>query len=99
MGYFSKILSETVDAINRCYEKNVTYINVGRIRKCTHVKSTDRSKIVFISRALEELTRAGFLEFIGKNSPKTYQVKEKITLDNVLKELGKKQDETGCSTS
>ncbi len=92
MGYFSKILSETVDAINRCYEKNVTHINVSRIRKCTHIKSTDRSKIVFISRALDELSRAGFIEYLGKNSPKTYQVKEKITLENVLNELGKKQD-------
>ncbi len=89
MGYFSKILSETVDAINRCYEKNVTRINVGRIRKCTNVKSKDRSKIVFISRALDELSRAGFLEYLGKNSPKTYQVKEKINLEKVLREIRK----------
>ncbi len=93
MSYFSKILSETVDAINRCVEKNVTRINVGRIRKCTHIKSTDRSTIVFISRALDELSRAGFLEFLGKNSPKTYQATEKIALDEVLKELGKKQED------
>ncbi len=88
MGYFSTILTETVDAINRCYEKKVTHINVGRIRKCTNIKSTDRSKIVFISRALDELSRAGFLEYLGRNSPKTYQVKEKITLEDVLKQLG-----------
>ena len=90
MSYFSEILSETIDAINRCLEKNVTYINVSRIRKCTNVKSTDRSRIVFISRALEELSRAGFLEFIGKNSPKTYKVKEKLVLEVILKELSKK---------
>ena len=49
MGYFSKILAETVKALNRCYEKNVINVNVGRIRKCNKIKSTDRSKIVFIS--------------------------------------------------
>ncbi|OLS15951.1 MAG: hypothetical protein RBG13Loki_0402 [Promethearchaeota archaeon CR_4] len=92
MGYFSKILSETVDAINRCYEKNVTHVNVGRIRKCTNVKSTDRSKIVFISRALDELSQAGFLEYLGKNSPKTYQVKEKINWTDVLREVQDAQD-------
>lgn len=77
MGYFSKILAETVDAINRCYEKNVTQVNVGRIRKCNDVKSTDRSKIVFISRALEELAKKGFVEFVGNNSPKTYQLTDR----------------------
>ncbi len=92
MSYFSKILSETVDAINRCVEKNVTRINVGRIRKCNHVKSTDRSQIVFISRALEELSRFGFLEFVGKNSPKTYQVKKKLTLEEVLREIREKKE-------
>jgi hypothetical protein len=89
MGYFSKILAETVDALNRCYEKNVTNVNVGRIRKCNKVKSTDRSKIVFISRALDELSNAGFLTYIGRNSPKTYQVTNKIDWQEVLKVVEK----------
>ena len=92
MGYFSKILAETVDALNRCYEKNVTSINVGRIRKCNKVKSTDRSKIVFISRSLEELSRAGFLKFVGRNSPKTYMVTNKIDWEEVLKAVEKARE-------
>jgi len=87
VAYYKKVLEETVSAINKCYEKNVTDINVKRVRKCNAIPSSERSKINFISRALDELTSLGYLRFVGRNSPKKYKILHKVNLDIVKKDL------------
>lgn len=88
MAYYKKILKDTIEAINKCYEKSHFDVNVKRVRKCNAIPSSDRSKIIFISKALEDLKELGYLEFIGNNSPKTYKIIEKIeNFDIVLKQL------------
>ncbi len=58
-------------------------ITVKRVRKCNNVPSSDRSRIHFISRALEDLKTKGFLELLGRNSPKVYKILSKIDLKSV----------------
>lgn len=88
MAYYKKILKDTIDAINKCYEKSHLDVNVKRVRKCNAIPSSDRSKIIFISKALEDLKQLGYLEFVGNNSPKTYKIIEKIdNFDHVLKQI------------
>ncbi|MHA1110668.1 MAG: hypothetical protein ACTSRE_06165 [Promethearchaeota archaeon] len=74
MVYYNKILKETASAINLCFEKNYYDISVKRVRKCNNVSSSDRSRIQFISRALEDLKTQGYLELLSRNSPKVYKI-------------------------
>ena len=83
MVYYSKILKETASAINKCIEKNYMDISVKRVRKCNNVPSSDRSKIHFISRALEDLKSQGYLELLYRNSPKVYKILSKIDLKHI----------------
>ncbi|MFX1398562.1 MAG: hypothetical protein ACFFAS_16155 [Promethearchaeota archaeon] len=78
MDFFLKNLEETLDAINKCIDKDVYVINTKRIRRCNNVKSNNRSKINFIWRSLKFLEKEGsILEKNGLNSPKTYKIKKK----------------------
>ena len=61
-------------------------ITVKRVRKCNNIPSTDRSRIHFISRALEDLKTKGFLQLLGRNSPKVYKILTKIE-ENDLKKI------------
>ncbi|MBN2155983.1 MAG: hypothetical protein JW776_08070 [Candidatus Lokiarchaeota archaeon] len=83
MVYYNKILKECVEAINKCVDKNYTDITVKRIRKCNDIPSSDRSRIHFISRALEDLKTQGHLQLIGRNSPKVYKILNKISFKSV----------------
>ncbi|MCP4763964.1 MAG: hypothetical protein GY870_19485 [archaeon] len=88
MAYYRKVLEDTVSAINKCYEKDIKDVNVRRIRRCNAIPSTERSKINFISRALDDLNKIGYLEFIGRNSPKKYKIIKPIKdLKEIQKEL------------
>ena len=75
---YSKILKSTAEAVNKVYEKNYTDITVKRVRKCNKVPSSDKSQIHFISRALEDLKSQGYLELLGRNSPKIYKILKKV---------------------
>ena len=85
MVYYDKILKETILAINKCIERKYMDITVKRVRKCNSIPSSDRSRIHFISRALEDLKTQGYLELLGRNSPKVYKIKvpDKIDLKNI----------------
>lgn len=87
MAYYKKVLKDTVSAINKCYERNFNEIDVRRIRSCNRIPSSDRSKIVFISRALEDLKQIGYLKYLGRNSPKRYEILSEVDLKKVLKEI------------
>jgi hypothetical protein len=87
LAFYKKVLEDTVNSINKCYNQNFFDVNVRRVRKCSHIPSSERSKINFISRALEDLKNLGYLEFVGKNSPKVYKILQPIDWPEVLKNL------------
>lgn len=91
MDFFQKSLKDTVEAINKLIENNVTIVNTKRIRRCNNVKSSDRSKINFIWRALKYLEEEGILTLNGITNPKTYKIltNEKIDVDDFLSQIGK----------
>ncbi|MHA1338392.1 MAG: hypothetical protein ACTSRZ_00640 [Promethearchaeota archaeon] len=88
LSYFKKILTDTIDSINKLYENNVTEVTVRKIRACKNISSTEKSKIVFISKILTELSKKGFLKYIGKNSPKKYKIEKEIDPRQAFKAFG-----------
>ena len=88
LAYYKKIFEDTVKAVQKCYDRNIYEINVKRIRTCNSIPSSNRSKINFISRALEDLTNEGTLTFIGRNSPKKYKINTRPDYKTLAKSLG-----------
>ncbi|MFX0037916.1 MAG: hypothetical protein ACFFCY_04355 [Promethearchaeota archaeon] len=93
MDFFQKNLKETVEAINKLIDNNVTIVNAKRIRRCNNIKSSNRSKINFIWRALKYLEDQGILRLNGITNPKTYKIipNEKIDIDDFLWQNSKKK--------
>ncbi|MFW9900123.1 MAG: hypothetical protein ACFFDY_02405 [Candidatus Thorarchaeota archaeon] len=93
MDFFQKNLKETVEAINKLIDNNVTIVNTKRIRRCNNIKSSNRSKINFIWRALKYLEDFGILSLNGITNPKTYKIipSEKIDIDEFLYQNSKKE--------
>ncbi|MFX1500567.1 MAG: hypothetical protein ACFFDH_06325, partial [Promethearchaeota archaeon] len=61
MDFFLNNLKETLEAINKLIDNNINIVNTKRIRRCNHIKSSNRSKINFIWRALKYLEEEGIL--------------------------------------
>ncbi|UCD01180.1 MAG: hypothetical protein JSV23_09895 [Promethearchaeota archaeon] len=91
MDFFQKNLKDTLEAINKLIDNNVTIVNTKRIRRCYNIKSSNRSKINFIWRALKYCEKEGILTLNGVTNPKTYKImiKEKIDVDNLLSQIDK----------
>ena len=82
MDFLLKNLEETLDAINKCINRNVYIVNTKRIRRCNNIKSKNRSKINFIWRSLKFLEEEGtILEKNGISHPITYIIKKKEEID------------------
>ncbi|MFW9824194.1 MAG: hypothetical protein ACFFE4_14715 [Candidatus Thorarchaeota archaeon] len=90
-----KNLSDTVEAINRLIESNVNIVTTKKIRRCFNIKSSNRSKINFIWRALKVLEEEGILALNGITNPKTYKIltDQKIERDKFLSQIEKKKRE------
>ncbi|MFX1492713.1 MAG: hypothetical protein ACFFBZ_00365 [Promethearchaeota archaeon] len=88
-----KNLRETLNAINKLIDNNVTVVNTKRIRRCNNIKSSNRSKINFIWRSLDYLEKEGILETNGSFSPKTYKIKlnQKINVDKLMDQIEKER--------
>jgi len=86
-AYYEKILQETISAINKCLDKNLLEINVKRVRTCNAIPSNAKSKINFISRALGDLRKLGYLEYMGRNSPKKYRILKKSNFEEVKTQM------------
>ncbi len=93
MDFFLKNLKETLDAINKLIDNNVTVVNTKRIRRCNNIKSSNRSKINFIWRSLDYLEKEGILEINGSFSPKTYKIKlnQRINVDKLIAQIEKER--------
>jgi hypothetical protein len=93
MDFFQKNLKDTIEAINKLIDNNITIVNTKRIRRCYNIKASNRSKINFIWRALKFLEEEGILTLNGIANPKTYKIMtdEKIDADEFLSQIGKKR--------
>lgn len=91
MDFFLNNLKDTLDAINKLIDNNVYIVNTKRIRRCINIKSSDRSKINFIWRALKFLEEEGILTLNGITNPKTYKIlsDQKIDINKFLSQLEK----------
>ena len=86
-----KNLTDTIEAVNRLIESNVNIVNTKRIRRCFNIKSSNRSKINFIWRALKILEDEGILALNGSTNPKTYKILigQKIEVEKLLSKIEK----------
>lgn len=93
MDFFVKNLKETLDAINKLIEKNISITSTKRVRRCNNIKSSNRSKINFIWRSLELLQEKGILELNGSSSPKKYHIipDQKIDIEKFISEIKKER--------
>ena len=91
MDFFFNNLKETLEAINKLIDNNVNIVNTKRIRRCNNIKSSNRSKINFIWRALRYLEEEGILTVNGITNPKTYKItsNEKLNVNEVLSQIEK----------
>lgn len=76
-----------MSAINKCLDKNLLEVNVKRIRLCNEIPSNAKSKINFISRALGDLKELGYLEYIGRNSPKKYKIIKRTNFEEIKTQM------------
>ena len=81
MDFFLKNVKETLEAINKLMDNNITIVNTKRIRRCYNIKSSNRSKINFIWRSLDFLAKEGILEENGIIKPKTYKIRVENKID------------------
>jgi len=86
MNFFLKNLKETLEAINKLMDNNITIVNTKRIRRCNNIKSSNRSKINFIWRTLKYLEEEGILKKNGVTNSITYKINslDKIDIDKVI---------------
>ena len=94
MDFIEKHLKETLETIKTF---NISIITVKRIRVARNIKSSNRSAINFIWRALRSLVDIDFLELNGSRSPQSYKLKNpdieidiKTIVSRVLKERRQK---------
>jgi hypothetical protein len=85
-GFFETFLLRMTRTINEKFTTGAV-LEVKHLRKAMDVQSSDRSKVIFLSRGLQKLNDLGFLEYIGRNSPKKYKVVDKIPLDQLQKKI------------
>ncbi|TES95656.1 MAG: hypothetical protein E3J90_09370 [Promethearchaeota archaeon] len=89
MDFFSRNLRETLEAINKLIDNNISLVTTKSIRRCNNIKASNRSKINFIWRSLNYLEKEGILEMNGRYSPKTYKIKsdQKIDIDDLISQI------------
>jgi hypothetical protein len=94
MDFFLKNVEETLEAINKLMENNISIVNTKRIRRCNKIKSSNRSKISFIWRSLDFLAKEGILEMNGSTKPKCYKINtdEQINIERFISEINKKRN-------
>ena len=91
MNFFKKNLRETLEAIGLFSNRVIT---VKRIRILRNIKSSNRSMINFIWRALKSLVVVNFLEPNGLRVPQGYKLKypeAEINIEEVLSQVLRKR--------
>nr|MDO8114709.1 hypothetical protein [Candidatus Sigynarchaeota archaeon] len=85
-GFFETFLLQIARTINEKFNAGAI-LEVKHLRKVLEIPSSNRSKVIFLSRALQKLNDLGFLEYIGRNSPKKFKISKKIPLDELQKKI------------
>lgn len=80
-GFFHEKVLQVARVVNTF--KEGTRIDVKRVRRVMvpRVDASNRSEILFISRALDFLNHGTFLDIVKGSHPKKYHVKNKIDID------------------
>ena len=93
MDFFSRNLRETMEAINKLIDNNISLVTTKSIRRCNNIKASNRSKINFIWRSLNYLEKEGILEMNGTYSPKSYKIKsnQKINIEGIIAQIENKR--------
>jgi len=93
MDFFIEHLKDVLEAVNKEIENNIFMINTKRVRKIHNVKSSNRSKINFISRSLEYLEKEGILILMNGKSPKNYMInaEKKIDIEQFICQVRQKR--------
>ncbi|MHA1791358.1 MAG: hypothetical protein ACTSVI_01855 [Promethearchaeota archaeon] len=71
-GFFNKLVKDVEDVINERVNTG-SIIDVRSIRRMMGIESTNHSKTVFISKALDKLTEDGILEIFERKTVKRYK--------------------------
>ena len=93
MDFFLKNVEETLKAINKLIDNKVFIVSTKRVRRCNNIRSSNRSKINFIWRALKFLAEESpILERNGHSQPTTYKIqsKDQIKIEEFLSQLEEK---------
>ncbi len=91
MDFFLTNLKETLEAINKLMDSNITIVNTKRIRRCNNIKSSNHSKINFIWRGLKYLEDVGILKLNKSANTKSFKIKidKKIVIEDILTQAEK----------
>ena len=96
MDFFIQNLREKLEAINKLIDIKISIVNTKRVRKCHNppIKSSNRSKINFVWRALKFLEQEGILVSNGQVTPRNYKIKsqEKIDIDEFINQIDKNRE-------
>jgi len=87
-GFFESFLLDVVNAINANFTAS-SFLEVKHLRKVMNIPSSNRSKVIFLSRALQMLNDLGYIEYVGRNSPKKYRKIKDIPVDEIKRMLKK----------
>jgi len=74
MDFFLTNLRDTLTAINNLIERNIDMVNTKIVRRCNHIKTSNRSKINFIWRSLNFLEQKGILNFAYRKNIKNFKI-------------------------
>jgi len=74
MEFFLINLRDTIKAINNLIERNIDMVNTKIVRRCNHIKTSNRSKINFIWRSLNFLEQKGILNFAYRKNIKNFKI-------------------------
>ncbi len=85
-GFFETFLLQIARVIGEKFSTGAI-LECKHLRKILEIPSSNRSKIIFLSRALQKLSDFGYLEYIGRNSPKKFKLSKRIPLDELQKKI------------
>jgi hypothetical protein len=89
IGKISKnYIGEVINTINYLIKKGKRIIDTKRLRRINNVKASNRSKINFYWRTLEQLEKLNYLKLANHTNPKSYFLPEnQLNFKQIIKEL------------
>ena len=85
MNFWKSNLEDTIFALNILIEKKIYIGSTKSIRKILEIDFKNKSKITFIWRSLEYLSKIDVINYLNKTNPKKYKLPKKLIYFNDLK--------------